>query len=148
MDWCQVRPHKNWGWFVLCPIEMKTKEYTYYQIIKKSWMSLAQACWPTFSFKIIIEIRFLVLKTLEHKVILGALLAVMDQKTQWNHQSTLGTPLPGDNILKNTERIGLARNVHELPVDAFVYENCSINVDTLTEFCTGFEVFLTFTLLP
>lgn len=30
-----------------------------------------------------------------------------------------------------------ARNVHELPVDAFVYENCSINVDTLTEFCTG-----------
>ena len=31
--------------------------------------SPAQACWPTFSFKIIIEIRFLVLKTLEHKVI-------------------------------------------------------------------------------
>ena len=52
--------------------------------------------------------------------------------------------MPGDNILKNTERIGLARNVHELPVDAFVYENCSINVDTLTEFCTGFEVFCRF----
>ena len=107
MDWCQVRLHKNWGWFVLCLIEMKTKEYTYYQIK-------------------------------------GALLAVMDQKTQWNHQSTLGTPLPGDNIQRNTERIGLARNVHELPVDAFVYENCSINVDTLTEFCTGFEVFCRF----
>jgi len=29
------------------------------------------------------------------------------------------------------------KNVHELPVDAFVYENCSINVDTMTEFCTG-----------
>eukprot|EP00092_Neocalanus_flemingeri_P085849 GFUD01108081.1.p1 GENE.GFUD01108081.1~~GFUD01108081.1.p1 ORF type:complete len:485 (+),score=107.24 GFUD01108081.1:73-1455(+) len=29
------------------------------------------------------------------------------------------------------------RNIHELPVDAFVYENCSVNVDTLTEFCTG-----------
>ena len=52
--------------------------------------------------------------------------------------------MPGDNIQRNTERIGLARNVHELPVDAFVYENCSINVDTLTEFCTGFEVFCRF----
>ena len=31
----------------------------------------------------------------------------------------------------------LSRNVHELPVDAFVYENCSTNVDTMTEFCTG-----------
>ena len=102
MDWCQVRPHKNWGWFVLCLIEMKTKEYTYYQIIK-NLPKLAQACWPTFSFKIVIEIRFLVLKTLEHKVILGALLAVMDQKTRWNHQSTLGTLLPGDNIQRNTE---------------------------------------------
>ena len=69
MDWCQVRPHKNWGWFVLCPIEMKTKEYIYYQIIKEilDFDSLAQACWPNFSSKIIIEIRFLMLKTLEHK---------------------------------------------------------------------------------
>ena len=31
------------------------------------------------------------------------------------------------------------KNVHELPVDAFVYENCSINVDTMTEFCTGLK---------
>lgn len=29
------------------------------------------------------------------------------------------------------------REIHELPVDAFVYENCSVNVDTFTEFCTG-----------
>ena len=28
-------------------------------------------------------------------------------------------------------------HIHELPVDSFVYENCSLNVDTLTEFCTG-----------
>ena len=27
--------------------------------------------------------------------------------------------------------------IHELPVDSFVYENCSLNVDTLSEFCTG-----------
>lgn len=29
------------------------------------------------------------------------------------------------------------KQVHELPVDSFVYENCSVNVDTMTEFCTG-----------
>ena len=28
-------------------------------------------------------------------------------------------------------------HIHELPVDSFVYENCSLNVDTLSEFCTG-----------
>merc|ERR1712200_88550 len=28
-------------------------------------------------------------------------------------------------------------NIHEIEVDAFVYENCSTNVDTFTEFCTG-----------
>jgi hypothetical protein len=28
-------------------------------------------------------------------------------------------------------------NIHELAVDAFVYENCSANMDSLVEFCTG-----------
>ena len=28
-------------------------------------------------------------------------------------------------------------HIHELPVESFVYENCSLNVDTLSEFCTG-----------
>ncbi|XP_023331904.1 uncharacterized protein LOC111704026 isoform X2 [Eurytemora carolleeae] len=28
-------------------------------------------------------------------------------------------------------------NIHEIQVDSFVYENCSRNVDTFTEFCTG-----------
>jgi len=31
-------------------------------------------------------------------------------------------------------------NIHELPVHSFVYENCSNNVDTFSEFCTGFPI--------
>ena len=34
--------------------------------------------------------------------------------------------------------------IHELPVDSFVYENCSLNVDTLTEFCSGKLQYFTF----
>ena len=30
------------------------------------------------------------------------------------------------------------QRLHELPVDSFVYENCSSNVDTFTEFCSGY----------
>jgi hypothetical protein len=30
-----------------------------------------------------------------------------------------------------------SENIHELAVDAFVYENCSANMDSLVEFCTG-----------
>merc|ERR1711971_318413 len=30
------------------------------------------------------------------------------------------------------------QRLHELPVDSFVYENCSRNVDTFTEFCSRY----------
>lgn len=49
-----------------------------------------------------------------------------------------GWCLPGcDESLDEQTHDTFRRNVHELPVDAFVYENCSISVDTLSEFCTG-----------
>jgi hypothetical protein len=32
------------------------------------------------------------------------------------------------------------RLAHETAVDAFVYENCSRNVNTFTEFCTGTKI--------
>ena len=34
----------------------------------------------------------------------------------------------------------LRNRLHELPVDSFVYENCSVNVDTFSEFCSGHAV--------
>ena len=40
---------------------------------------------------------------------------------------------------RKTEEVWRAR-VHELPVDSYVYENCSTGVDTRTEFCTGHPV--------
>ena len=35
-------------------------------------------------------------------------------------------------ILRN-----FSETVHEIPVDSFVYENCSLNIDTQTEFCAA-----------
>ena len=40
---------------------------------------------------------------------------------------------------RKTEKVWRAR-VHELPVDSYVYENCSTGVDTRTEFCTGHPI--------
>ena len=34
------------------------------------------------------------------------------------------------------------QRLHELPVDSFVYENCSRNVDTFTEFCSGYATLI------
>ena len=49
-----------------------------------------------------------------------------------------GWCVPGcDGAMDLQDNNNFARTLHELPVDSFVYENCSLNVDTLTEFCTG-----------
>jgi len=41
-----------------------------------------------------------------------------------------------DGCEKNTSS-DFSRKIHEIQVDSFVYENCSNNVDTFSEFCTG-----------
>jgi len=53
--------------------------------------------------------------------------------TQW------GWCVPGcDGELDRSVLDEDRQRLHELPVDSFVYENCSSNVDTFTEFCSGY----------
>ena len=49
-----------------------------------------------------------------------------------------GWCVPGcDGVMDLQDTNNATRSLHELPVDSFVYENCSFNVDPATEFCTG-----------
>ena len=58
-------------------------------------------------------------------------------KVLWQHLCQVLPPKMGNILSAICSYQYFMKNVHELPVDAFVYENCSINVDTMTEFCTG-----------
>ena len=61
-----------------------------------------------------------------------------DDNCQVKSNENWGWCIPGcDGSLTEHEEKVFRLKVHELPVDAFVYENCSLNVDTFHEFCTG-----------
>ena len=51
-----------------------------------------------------------------------------------------GWCIPGCDGSLDEDPADFINRVHELPVDAYVYENCSKGVDTLSEFCTGFPI--------
>ena len=61
-----------------------------------------------------------------------------DKECMVTPEDNWGWCVPGCDGSQDQNRDKMYRQrVHELPVDAFVYENCSVNVDTRTEFCTG-----------
>ena len=61
-----------------------------------------------------------------------------DKDCRVTAEDNWGWCVPGcDGSEDQTMEETFRRNIHELPVDSFVYENCSVNVDTFTEFCTG-----------
>ena len=149
MDWCRSMPDRNWGWFVASPLSGKPK-LNHFSKVKAQLSAMTQLNRPEvitcnsryFSLESSWEVIVKVLDEVETPSVdtfEGAHLDVTGPKTHGSHQSTLETHFPGFTCFEGNLQFCCCfiRNVHELPVDAFVYENCSVNVDTMTEFCTG-----------